>query len=219
MNSLLFPTTIVDDFLNQPNQYVDLASSLEYLPSSDGAWPGVRTENLSELYPEMINNIIFKLMSLYYNFFKWDESIHWTSQSYFQKVDNIYDDGWVHCDLHSHLTSIIYLCDNGLGTSLCIPKNITTFSGLKNQQQKFESYKNPEKIATMKQFKEDNNSMFQKTISIDSRFNRLLVFESQNYHCADNFKNIKSNVERLTLIIFINNIVSNKFPIQRCKIN
>ena len=217
MDSLLFPTTIVDNFLETPEKYVELANSLEYNYDPLGRWPGTRSCDLSMHYPMMMDRIIIKIMSLFYNFDTSTDFIKFDSNSNFQKVNSCYDTGWVHCD-DGHLTAIIYFCNEGFGTSLCSPKNIESFSKIQNDEQKRESYKNLNKIKEYNEYRDQNNDMFTKTVSVDSKFNRLFVFESGNFHVADNFTNqIKNDNERLTMVIFIDRIGSNKFPIQRCK--
>lgn len=217
MSSLIFPTSIIDNFLDQPNKYVDLANSLDYDYDNEGRWPGLRTKNISALYPQMINKIIKQILSLYYDFHLSNEMVSWESSSSFQKINSLYTDGWVHKD-YEQLTSILYLCGPGFGTSLCVPKNIETFTDVEHLDKKEESYLNIKDVDKFEKFKLKNNSLFEKTISVDSMFNRLLVFESQNYHVADNFVNTASkDSDRLTLVIFIKNISCSKFPIQRCK--
>lgn len=216
MDSLLFPTTIVDNFLDQPHKYVEFANSLEYLPDPNGKWPGVRSVNLSEHYPQMVNRIITKITSLFYNFENQQDNLNWESLCYFQKVSSTFNSGWVHSD-NMQLTSIIYFCEPGYGTSIYLPKDITIFNGLINSQKKFESYKNTDCIMEYQKYKDHNNGLFDKTISVDSKFNRCFLFESQNFHCADNFINKDDNTDRLTMIFFIDNLCSNNFPIQRSK--
>lgn len=217
MDSLLFPTTVVDNFLDQPHKYVEFANSLEYLPDPNGRWPGVRSVNLTEHYPHMVNRIILKITSLFYNFQSQQDFLNLQSSCYFQKVNSTYQSGWVHSDVESHLTAIIYFCDEGVGTSLCEPKEISSFFSNTNTNKKYESYKKSDEIEIYKQYREENNNLFTKTISVDSQFNRLFLFESDRFHCADNFVCADSKIDRLTMVLFLHNLQSDKFPIQRCK--
>lgn len=216
MDSVLFPTTIVDNFLDQPFKYIDLANRLNYSPDPYGNWPGLRSENLSNLYPEMINRIIGKIASQFYNFENDQDYLEWTSMSFFQKVSSNYKTGWTHLDT-TQLTCLIYFCREGFGTSLYNIKDIETYSNLIHTEEKEKSYKNVSNIDQYDNFKEKNNSQFVKSITVDSAFNRLLTFESDTYHAADNFCNDLEDQERLTLILFISDLKSKKFPIQRCK--
>ena len=215
MHSLLFPTTVVDNFLTDPHEYVNLANSLEFFSDPQGRWPGLRTENLVEKYPNMVHRLVEKIMSIYYNFD--NESLNWNVISCFQKVNSSYVEGWVHGD-ETVLSSIIYLCDSGFGTSLYKPKDISKFESIINREQKFDSYKNPEKILEYTSHRIENNSQFEKSLTVDSQFNRMFCFEGGNFHGVDNFRNPENNFERLTLVLFITHVTPSKsFPIQRVK--
>ena len=219
MHSLMFPTTIVDDFLHEPFQYVKLANALQYERDKDGRWPGLRTENLVINYPDMVHRVVKKIMSLYYNLYCFEqEYVNWHVTAYFQKVSSNYNKGWIHSDIGNQLTSIIYFCESGLGTSIFRPKEILNFKGIINSKEKYESYKNIEKINELSRYREENNNQFIKTITVDSCFNRLLCFEGGHPHGVDNFENEDNNLDRLTLILFISKIVpANCFPIERSK--
>jgi hypothetical protein len=49
----------------------------------------------------------------------------------------------------------------------------------------------------------ENNNQFDKTLTINSKFNRLLIFDSQTYHSADSFKDANCDEDRLTFISFV----------------
>ena len=61
----------------------------------------------------------------------------------------------------------------------------------------------------------ENNEKFDKILTIDSKFNRLLLFDSNQYHAAEKFKEQDIDEDRLTLITFFTNISGNcnKYPI------
>jgi hypothetical protein len=218
MDSLIFPNTIVDNFLDDPHKYVEFADTLEYSPSQSGSWPGVRSKDLSVLYPNMVERLLKKMFSLFYTF---DQNIvdfySCSSNCYFQKVSSDYNNGWVHMD-NCQLTAIVYLCNSGYGTSLCKPKDITTFYSEINSEKKYESHNNVDRLSEFQKYKDENNNLFNKTVTVDSQFNRLFLFESHFFHSADNFCNKDDNKDRLTMIFFINRLCVKNFPIQRCKI-
>lgn len=215
MHSLLFPTTIVDDFLHEPFQYVEFAKSLEFASDPEGRWPGLRTKNLVIDYPDLVHHIVKKIMSLFFNFL--NEKVDWRVGCYFQKVNTIYSNGWIHSD-PNQLTSLIYFCNSGFGTSLYGPKDITNFKGVINGIEKRQSYINLNKLEEYKNFKKENNNQFSKIVTVDSKFNRLFCFEGGTYHGVDNFVNDKNQEDRLTMILFISNITTeHNFPITRSK--
>lgn len=216
MNSILFPTVIVDNFLDEPEKYIELTKKCIFKPDPRGMWPGQRTDNLTLIYPEVINRLVAKIMSIFYNFNNKVDFLEYECASYFQKISSMYESGWVHADNEWMITSIIYFCNEGYGTSLYSPKDLENFRGIINSDKKQESYKDPKQLEKYKVFRDENNSQFVKNIAIDSKYNRLIAFESDNYHCADNFIN-HTNEDRLTLLLFIGKLKSNKFPIQRTK--
>lgn len=214
MESILFPTTIVDNFLQEAEEYVKLSTTLNFYSDKQGKWPGTRSEDLSIKYPNMMNRIITKILSIYYDF---DSTVvMWNSKSFFQKVSSNHKVGWIHRDPNM-LTAIIYFCDEGLGTSLYKIKDVSNFYDVLNTDQKVDSFLNVNKLEEFEKFKNENNSLFEKSITVDSKFNRLFCFEGMNIHGADNFINNDKNKERLTLITFISSVATNNFPIQRSK--
>ena len=46
----MIPITIVDDFLNEPHQLIELANRLEFTPDPSGMWPGTRSRPLHEVH-------------------------------------------------------------------------------------------------------------------------------------------------------------------------
>ena len=48
--------------------------------------------------------------------------------------------------------------------------------------------------------------MFEKILTVDSFFNRLMLFDSNHFHSANNFFDENISNDRLTLISFISNI-------------
>ena len=43
MSNVLFPTTVVDDFFDNPHDVRKLALSTKFYPNKDGRWPGARS--------------------------------------------------------------------------------------------------------------------------------------------------------------------------------
>ena len=53
-----------------------------------------------------------------------------------------------------------------------------------------------------------NNNQFEKTITFNSKFNRLILFDASQFHAAEKFNEVDVNEDRLTLILFFHNIFS-----------
>ena len=67
----------------------------------------------------------------------------------------------------------------------------------------------------------DNNSKFERTLQIDSCFNRFVAYDAYQWHSADGFYNKDIKEGRLSLVIFVNEIMKNntqlKFPVPEMK--
>ena len=212
---MLIPTLVFDNFFNYPDKIVEFANSLDYDETANESWddgaaakglyPGVRSKNLLEIDSHFFNYVNFKLLASLYPSPQLQVSYNATTM--FQKISSLYTQkGWVHQDVGHDLTFIVYLSKHKeCGTSIFEPK---THSMHKiHSDKKNKNYKN-------KQFNDDhylneNNSKFEETINIKSRFNRMIALDSQHFHAAQKF--IESNIEedRLTLISFVSNIKGN----------
>ena len=47
----MYPNLIVDNFFEDPDSIVDLSTNIQYAPSDDGRWPGLRSNYLHRIYP------------------------------------------------------------------------------------------------------------------------------------------------------------------------
>ena len=190
-----FPTIITDNFFANANNIVKYANSLEYIENNDN-YPGCRSAYLHEINHDLFKYCVLKVLNTYYP----DADIVCNNAiAQFQKISNIYEDGWVHQD-NALITFIIYLNDTNTidsGTSLYTPKNKNILSYI---DKKKESFKYPDKVKKYEQYRKLNNNQFIETLKVNNIFNRCLAFNSSTYHKANGF-NIIDN--RLTLIGFI----------------
>lgn len=110
-----YPTAIVENFFERPNDIVEYANTLNYKkPKDNEAWIGERSEMLHTLNPELFRFIADKILSIFYNSdsenIKYDDA-----QVSFQKISK---DDWkknkisVHRDIGNSLSGVIYLSDN-----------------------------------------------------------------------------------------------------------
>jgi hypothetical protein len=222
MKTTHFPTTVVDDFFDYPDQVREFALQQTYTKAEDNRWPGKRSEELSVLSPILFNLSLSKIMSLFYNLQK--INISWVSNACFQMVDGRYDDGsgasWVHVD-DNIVTAIVYLSksNNKSGTTIYRPIDPLTTS-LRNLEHKERSFEDPEFIPAVKDFKLENNKQFKPSVTVEEEYNRLVLFDGHLYHSANNFYGSQDEDARLTLIFFITQInvsEGNIFPISRLK--
>ena len=57
--------------------------------------------------------------------------------------------------------------------------------------------------------------MFTETVRVNNVFNRLLVYEADQFHGGNNFFGTTDFDSRLTQVFFISNIESSSYPLQR----
>jgi hypothetical protein len=215
---MLWPTICIDDFFEDPLSVKNFADTLNFKKNPEGRWPGERTEFLHNINNEFFNFTTKKVMSILFpmNYKK----LTWKASQMFQRINgNIYNNfGWVHTD-HEEFTSIIFLSNHKqCGTSLFKKKKI--MSKVINSEFKQEYYKNTEKIKTEEEkYLKENNDQFEKTLTLNSRFNRLILFDSSNFHAAEKYGEEKINEDRLTLITFFTDINGNenKYPISEMR--
>jgi hypothetical protein len=213
----MIPTLIVDNFFKDPKKILDLSNKCSFLKDTEGRWPGKRTNLLHEVNNNFFQLFHKKIFSLLYpNFY---EKLTWSAGTYFHKINGKEHDheGWVHND-SSEFTAIVYLSDHeDCGTSLWEPKD---FHRNLNEDKKNLMYQN--KISNFEgmAYLKENNNQFKKILTVQSKFNRLLVFDSKAYHSAEKFTDPNCEQDRLTLITFVFDFrspeINLKYPILEC---
>jgi|TARA_R100000231_G_scaffold92960_1_gene69855 hypothetical protein len=196
---MLFPTIVIDNFFDDPEMVLKHAETFDYKFPIDGAYPGARSDNVDLKFFQFTTK---KMMAALYpmNY----RSMTWSGDQYFQKINgkDYPEEGWVHQDWTSEITAIVYLSkDLGCGTAICTPTSYDKeiIFGDKKQNQYKEMKSN---IYYLKK----NNDRYEKTIKVDSVFNRLVMFDSHSYHNVISF----GDKERLTLVTFLTSINSEK---------
>ena len=131
-----FPAVIVDDFFEDPDSIVEIASSLTYKPQEEGVWPGVRSNLLSDSEDVKILRLFHYMGNRIFDLFG-NKPKHWGVYTMFQKIQpfskNKWDKlnrGWVHYDGQDSspvkFAGIVYLnknADRDTGTSVYKAKN------------------------------------------------------------------------------------------------
>jgi|5B_taG_2_1085324.scaffolds.fasta_scaffold95660_2 hypothetical protein len=198
---MLIPTLVHDNFFTNLEEVITYAKQLEYLPNKDGRWPGKRTLPLHEINNDLFISVTNKITKLLWP--SVSENISYSAYSMFQSIPKEYvNAGWVHQDVET-LTAIIYLSKHTeCGTSIFECKNFNT---VKNTEKKKDIYLNNDFKNENKYLKE-NNDNFTETISIKSRQNRIVIFDSKQMHAAHKFIEKDINEDRLTLITFFTDI-------------
>ncbi len=209
-----FPTMCIDGFYEDPKSVIEWATSLNYHQSPDGSWPGWRSDPLDFYDTDFANDFCKRLFGTFFNYEY--EYIQWEILTHFQiikpfdiKKEDPKNYGWIHQDNDIYdYAGVIYLTPNAdldTGTSIFRLKNETVDKTQKGKKELFmgEPVDNDDYIKNILEAR----SQFEEITRYNNVFNRLICFESNNYHGANNFK-MNDDQLRLTQIFFIK--VTNK---------
>ncbi len=199
-----FPTLVVDNFFDNPQQIIDCSQKLEFKNLPDKRWAGLRTDKIHEVDYDLFDYVTKKIMSL---LFPHDsKNMIWQTEMYFSKTnpkDTKYPD-WAHKDSGAEFTAIMYLSDHSCGTNIChFKKSLQLINDVSAQ---FDYYRNP--TNDIPDSKKEIDSKFEDTISVKGRFNRLLIFDGSSWHRQQKFtkEDFKSGKDRLMLIAFFHEV-------------
>lgn len=197
-----FPTVIIDDFFETPDIVRWWALEQEFFKGDRGSWPGVRSELLHNSNTELYNLLTRKI----YNVVK-DYGIQeiYDLQTGFQLIDESWGTGWVHDDDPKlNIAGLVYLSPNApttSGTTLYLD-NID-FNGEQYTKLFMEDvFSQPEEREKFQKYRLEQRSNFVPTIHIGNVYNRCIIFDTRNWHSADNFFGNKKENTRLTNVFF-----------------
>jgi len=204
---MIFPSVCMDGFFNNPEEIIDYANTLEYLP--DGYSPGFRSKPLHELNFNFFNNICIKQLAVLFP--NNVDDLSFQARCRFQKVPANYKfTDWIHTDDTSVLTTIIYLTNEcNAGTSI-YKKNL--FKNEISTDIKYDYYKQmtnnklPEnKMKELEKIHKEHVKSYEETISFKGIYNRFIAFDASSYHSAQSYM-ANNEKDRLTLITFFDYI-------------
>jgi hypothetical protein len=216
----LFPTTVVDHFLEDPDKIRNLALNMEYI-DSDGRYPGKRTKPVHQINKELHDYLCNKFFSVFYDFL---HPVNWNIELTFQLIDSFdesessaFNKGWIHLDNDRVIGGVLYLTPDAnleSGTSIYLPKPTLSeeeFNEVYNdpQEPRFALYKDGIKHTEYQKHLNKFNSNFIETVNVKNVYNRLIAFDANSWHAAQNFH---GTAPRLTLNIFVNSINSISHP-------
>jgi len=121
-----YPITQSLDFFDNPYEIIELSKSLEYSRPEQKNYPGLRSDLLSNINGLLFDYIAQKQLRLFYDW-RDVENTSFAADMRFQKIsskDTINGEGWIHQDLDTELTTVIYLNPNFFdgGTNIWKPK-------------------------------------------------------------------------------------------------
>jgi len=195
------PTIIADDFLEAPDLWREYALQQEYFKGDRGTWPGIRTNMLSDLNPNLHNLLLEKLLKtngLYTRIDKADFS--------FQLIDKSYGAGWVHDDDDKHtLAGVIYLSkENDVNSGTTIYERQEDFNSHKyfDVFYKDVTAEPGQEKDQFDKYRDEHKSAFKTSIVTEARYNRCIMFDPRQWHSADNFFGTTKENTRLTIVFF-----------------
>ena len=211
-----FPTYHYFGFFDDPHNVINIANKLNYEKeriNGKVTYPGERSDALFDVEPDLFQYVCYKTLSMFYSFEEMKE-VKWVAKSNFQKIksgDTFQGEGWVHRDIESKLTSIVYLSPNitDVGTSIYYPKKEIHKKVDTIRYKKFSG----EEVSEEEYMKDYNKNMenFYKAASFNSLFNSCVAFDGAYHHGAN--LNVPVGEERLTLITFFYKLSAPRFPV------
>jgi len=197
-----FPTIILDNFFEAPDLVRSWALNQEFFKGERGTWPGLRSELLHNSNLELYNLLIRKIFQAIKEY---GVNEMYDMQTGFQLIDKTWGTGWVHDDDPKlHVAGLIYLSPNApveSGTTL-YADNID-FNGDKYSKIFMEDvFSAEEERSKFAKYRLEQRSHFSPTIRIGNVYNRCIIFDTRNWHSADNFFGTCKEDTRLTNVFF-----------------
>ena len=211
----LFPTLVVDDFLEDPDYVLCLATNAEYSDPGHTNYPGVASKNkIHELDQELFDAILQKIFGYYWDL---NNSVKFRVDMEFQKIEKN-GQGIIHLDTTygALAAGVIYLnqdIDRDTGTSFY--KLIDPDYKIKQHEflDPIARYHSGEHVDGLDNICEKHYNMFEETMRVQNQYNRLVTYDSNVWHTATSY----GDQTRYTLRFFINELESNHqdFPLRR----
>ena len=197
-----YPTTVIDNFLPNPDEVVKFMNTCEF-EEDFPAYPGKRTKQIKDLTENLHNHLDFKVCSL----FKINRSPNLAFEFWFQKIEPEfpqYDErnmGMVHVASPCEMGGVIYLDkdpDPDAGTSTYTAND---FVIIKPEVNQLWWDLHAGKDIDVKKFKKEYHNytdQFTETVTVKNRYNRLILFDGTTYHRCPNH----GDKTRHTLVFF-----------------
>jgi hypothetical protein len=212
-----YPVTVVDNFFKDPDSIRKLALAQKFLLNSEvpdpekELYPGSRTDEIPLLDREIYDTLCTQVFSIFHNFAF--EKVNWNVISFFQLVSNNWNNGWIHVDNDTVFAGVVYLTpDAPLDSGTSIYKTNNKFDSVRyNELQKSKQLFYRKQISGEEYFKDKQecNSMFDETVKVNNVYNRLVMFDGEVYHSANEFFGDNSNDSRLTIAFFVQKLEMN----------
>ena len=189
-----WPSLIIENFYNNFEEVIKLSNKVKYY-DNDGTWPGKRSDLLHKVEKSFFDLTTTKIMqALYPNEYV---NLTWNARMHFQKI-SMKGKGFIHQD-GDEISCLIYVSgsENVGGTSLYRPKGFIKdrVGYLKESMDAYKANK------SLTELVEKHNDQFELTTKVAFQPNKLFLFDSNQYHAADEFAD-----ERCTIVVFFQDI-------------
>ena len=211
----LFPTLVVDDFLEDPDYVLCLATNAEYNDPGHTNYPGVASKNkIHELDQELFDTILQKIFGYYWDL---NNPVKFRVDMEFQKIEKN-GQGIIHLDTTygALAAGVIYLnqdIETDTGTSFY--KLIDPDYKIKQHEflDPIARYHAGEHVDGLDNICEKHYNMFEETMRVQNQYNRLVTYDSNVWHTATSY----GDQTRYTLRFFVNELESThqNFPLLR----
>lgn len=195
------PTIIVDDFFESPTVWREYALKQTFnFDSKIDTYAGERTATLDKLNINLFHKVAGKLIK------------HIPHKSSFSKLqmsftltDKTYGTGWIHDDEDFYnVAGIIYLTPNPPPNTGTAFYHKTAHEPLPHFNDQFfnELKAAPEDRHIYEKYKEEQRSVFKKTLTVENIYNRCVLFNPTNWHSVERYFGNTKEDSRLVLTIF-----------------
>lgn len=215
LTKIKYPTVVIEDFFDTPDLVAIYAKQQSYAKAPEGEFPGARTTFINELDMKIANELTTKTLPVMLGTDYFSNDIEIKFDAYFQSIERFSDDandlsnkGFIHTDWNYDFAGIIYLNEYAhkrCGTSIYkyISKDEHYSTDIKGAL-----YKDGQKLPEFDEEFTKYNSQFEETVSVDYRFNRCMMFDSNQFHGVNNF-HTDTDEQRLTLVFFCKVVKNN----------
>lgn len=217
------PATVIDNFFDNPEEIREYILSLEF-NAPRGSYPGYRSEQIKFINPTFYDSLRNRLLSIFYDQYR--DALDVSFEAQFQLIPEKFESGWVHQDSDysgRNLAGVIYLTPDApldAGTSIYREIKSPNYDHLRYRNDFYFNGKIND-IEKYRRFRDEFNSHYETVLDIKNVFNRLVIYDTYEFHKESAFFGSSKEDSRLTIVFFMTVIPMHKssFPLHRMKQN
>jgi hypothetical protein len=217
LKSNLFPVVCVDGFYDDPVAIKRFAEEQNYARDPSGRWQGERTDPIDQLSQDLFSEFCEKLFSIYFDLNY--TYVEWVVTTKFHRIDPCgYQKSWIHADDEvCSIAGVIYLDedqDPNAGTKIYTPKNNLNLDDFDKWNEKKSAFILNGDETGYEESLNNQHSFFDESVSVKNSFNRLVSYESNQYHAPV----LSTTKPRLTQVFFVNMLkTDDQYPMNRMR--